>query len=75
MIDGLIISSDNLIFEEFNNNFSSEQNYLEYAPSYDSAIEIMDIASPDYVFVIEKNIKEGLHIVKQFVIQNEKTIS
>jgi DNA-binding NarL/FixJ family response regulator len=64
LIDGLIITSDNSIFEEFNNNFSSEQNYLEYAASLQAAVEIMDIASPDYIFIIEKNIKDIINIIK-----------
>ena len=63
MIDGLIITSDNLVFEEFNNDFSSEQNHFEYADSLESAYEILDMSMPDYIFVIEKDIKNIKNII------------
>jgi hypothetical protein len=63
LIDILIITSDNSIFEEFNNNFSSEQNHFEYSASLESAVEILDIAVPDYIFIIEKDINKTKNII------------
>ena len=63
MIDGLIISSDESIFEEFNNNFSSEDNHFLYAESVSTAIDMIDLEIPDYIFIIEKTIDLTIDII------------
>jgi hypothetical protein len=63
MIDGLIISSDESIFEEFNNNFASENNHFDYAGSVGSAIDMIDLEIPDYILIIEKTIDATIDII------------
>jgi hypothetical protein len=63
LIDGLIISSDETIFNEFNNNFSSENNHFLYAESVSIAIDMIDLEIPDYIFIIEKTIDLTIDII------------
>jgi hypothetical protein len=58
MVDGLVITRDKAIFEEFNINFSSERNHLEYADSPESAQEILKLEIPDYLVIMENSVKK-----------------
>ncbi len=55
MVEGLVITEDKFLFEEFNINFSSEQNHFEYADSADSARGIIGLEIPDFLVIIEKS--------------------
>jgi hypothetical protein len=63
LIDGLIITSEEAIFEEFNNNFSSENNHFHYAESVGNAIEMIDLEIPDYIIILEKRIDATIDII------------
>jgi len=57
MVDGLIISKDKTLFEEFNINFSGSLTSFEYADSIKSAIGTIDLIIPDYLIIIEKSVQ------------------
>jgi len=54
VIDTLIISADNVIFDELNAIFSSSSYNFEYADSTESAMDFLESEAPDFIFVIEK---------------------
>jgi hypothetical protein len=54
--DGLIISKDKTIFDEFNLNISSEVCNFEYANSVESAQEILELESLDFLLIADKNV-------------------
>jgi hypothetical protein len=58
MVEGLVITKEKSLFEEFNINFSSERNNFEYADSADSAREIIGLEIPDFLVIIEKSAKK-----------------
>ena len=58
MVEGLVITKEKSLFEEFNINFSSERNNFEYADSVDSAREIIGLEIPDFLVIIEKSAKK-----------------
>jgi hypothetical protein len=70
MVDGLIISSDKSLFEEFNINFSSNLTSFEYADSIESARSVIDLIIPDYLIIIEKNVQAAHELVKS-LYENE----
>jgi CheY-like chemotaxis protein len=63
MVDGLIISKDKILFEEFNFNFSPTLSSFEYADSVQSAKSIIDLIIPDYIIIIEKSVQAAYEIV------------
>jgi len=72
MVDGLIISKDKTMFEEFNINFSSTLTSFEYADSIESAISTIDLIIPDYLIIIEKSVKTVIEILDN-LFENETT--
>lgn len=70
MVDGLVISKDKTLFEEFNINFSSTLTSFEYADSIDSAISTIDLIIPDYLIIIEKSVTTVLEILEN-LFENE----
>lgn len=54
MLDGLIITLDKKVFEEFKNFLSSNQHHFEYAESLEAVEDIFEVDTPDYIFVVEK---------------------
>jgi CheY-like chemotaxis protein len=65
MVDGLVISKDKSLFEEFNINFSSTLTSFEYADSIESAKNTIDLIIPDYLIIIEKSVQEALEILNE----------
>lgn len=63
MVDGLIISKDKVVFEEFNINFSKTVTSLEYAESLESARNIIDMTIPDYIIIIEKSVQAVVELL------------
>ena len=63
MVDGLVISKDKTLFEEFYLNFSGNVTSLEYAESIESARNVIDIAIPDYLIIIEESVNKILDII------------
>ena len=63
MVDGLIISQDKTLFEEFYVNFSGNVTGLEYAESIESARNVIDLAIPDYLIIIDKSVNKILDII------------
>ena len=57
MVEGLVISKDKSLFEEFNMNFSGKLTSFEYADSIESAKNTMDLIIPDYLIIIEKSVQ------------------
>jgi hypothetical protein len=58
MVEGLVITEEKSLFEEFNIIFSSKRNHFEYADSTDSAREIIGLEIPDFLVIIEKSAKK-----------------
>jgi len=56
--DGLIITSNRAVFDEFNLNFSSELTTFEYAQSLNSAREALEWEMFDYLLIIEEKIED-----------------
>jgi hypothetical protein len=56
--DGLIITSDRAVFDEFNLNFSSELTNFEYAQSVQTAREALEWEMFDYLLIIEEKIED-----------------
>ncbi len=71
MIEGLVISGDKALFEEFNINLSSERTIFEYADSIESAHDIIELELPDYLVIIEKSVDEAFNIVNT-LFQNDE---
>ena len=63
MVDGLVISKDKFLFEEFNLNFSKTLTSFEYADSLEAAKSAIDLIIPDYLILIDKNVQEMLDIL------------
>jgi hypothetical protein len=63
--DGLIISSNRAVFDEFNMNFSSELTNFEYAQSVHTAQEALEWEMFDYLLIIEEKIEDV-----QLIMQN-----
>ncbi len=63
MVDGLIISKDKVVFEEFNINFSKTLTSFEYAESLESARNIIDLTIPDYIIIIEKSVQAVIELL------------
>ncbi len=66
MVDGLVISKDKSLFEEFNINFSGTLTSFEYADSIESARSAIDLIIPDYIIIIEKNVQTAHEILNNF---------
>jgi len=71
MINGLIITSENTLFEEFNELLSSEKNYFEYAENEDSAKEYLKVEIPDLILIAQKSVEE-IQQVLQMIHENER---
>jgi hypothetical protein len=56
--DGLIITSNRTLFDEFNLNFSSELTNFEYAQSLQSAKEALEWEMFDYLLIIEQKMED-----------------
>ena len=63
MIDGLIITSDKNIFDEFSINLSSDKSNFEYADSLPAAQELLELETFDYLIIIEKKIADIVGIL------------
>ena len=74
MVDGLVISKEKTLFEEFYVNFSGNLTSFEYADSIESARNAIDLLIPDYVIIIEKSVKTILEIINT-LFQNETIIN
>lgn len=70
MVDGLIISKDITMFEEFNMNFSGTLTTFEYADSVESARSAIDLIIPDYLIIIEKSVQVVQEILNN-LLENE----
>jgi hypothetical protein len=70
MVDGLVISNDKTMFEEFYINFSGNLTSVEYADSIESARNAIDLLIPDYLIIIEKSVKAVLDIINS-LFENE----
>ncbi len=70
MVDGLVISKDKSLFEEFNINFSGTLTSFEYADSIESARSAIDLIIPDYLIIIEKNVQTA-HEILNNLYENE----
>jgi CheY-like chemotaxis protein len=70
MVDGLVISKDKSLFEEFNINFSGTLTSFEYADSIESARSAIDLIIPDYIIIIEKNVQTA-HEILNNLYENE----
>jgi len=70
MVDGLVISKDKSLFEEFNINFSGTLTSFEYADSIESARSTIDLIIPDYLIVIEKSVRAAIEILNA-LFENE----
>jgi hypothetical protein len=63
LIDGLIVTSDKNIFDEFSINFSSDKSNFEYADSLPTAQELLELEPFDYLIIIEKEIADIVGIL------------
>lgn len=70
MVDGLVISKDKSLFEEFNINFSGTLTSFEYADSIESARSTIDLIIPDYLIIIEKSVQVAYEILNN-LYENE----
>jgi len=70
MVDGLVISKEKTLFEEFYINFSGNLTSFEYADSIETARNAIDLLIPDYVIIIEKKVKAILEIMNN-LFENE----
>ncbi|MCK4754999.1 MAG: DUF4388 domain-containing protein, partial [Calditrichia bacterium] len=70
MVDGLVISKDKSLFEEFNINFSGTLTSFEYADSIESARITIDLIIPDYLIIIEKSVQAAYEILNN-LYENE----
>ena len=70
MVDGLVISKDKSLFEEFNINFSGTLTSFEYADSIESARSTIDLIIPDYLIIIEKSVQAAYEILNN-LYENE----
>ena len=71
MIEGLVISEDKALFEEFNINLSSERHIFEYADSVESAAAIIELELPDYLIIFEKSVDDAFNIINSLFQKNE----
>jgi hypothetical protein len=69
--DGLIISSNRAVFDEFNLNFSSEVTTFEYAQSLNSAREALEWEMFDYLLIIEEK-TEDIQSIMQNLQRSEE---
>ena len=58
MVEGLVISENIALFEEFNINFSNEKNNVDYAHSPGTAKDLIAMEVPDYLVVIGESTGE-----------------
>jgi len=70
MVDGLVISNDKTMFEEFNMNFSGTLTSFEYADSIESARGAIELIFPDYLIIIEKSVQITQEIIND-LLENE----
>jgi len=70
MVDGLVISKDKTMFEEFNMNFSGTLTSFEYADSIESARGAIGLIIPDYLIIIEKSVQVAQEILNN-LFENE----
>jgi hypothetical protein len=70
MVDGLIISKDKILFEEFNINFSKKLTSFEYADSLEAAKSTIELIIPDYLILIDKSVQSMLDILNS-LFENE----
>ncbi len=70
MVDGIVISKDKSLFEEFNINFSRTLTSFEYADSIKSARSAIDLIIPDYLIIIEKSVQAAYEILNN-LYENE----
>lgn len=71
MIEGLVISEDKALFEEFNINLSSERHIFEYADSVETAAAIIELELPDYLIIFEKSVDEAFNMINSLFQKNE----
>jgi hypothetical protein len=64
MVEGLIISENISLFEEFNINFSDEKNSFEYANSSTAAKELIAMEMPDFLVVMENTAEQVQAVLK-----------
>lgn len=67
MIDTLIISTDNLIFDELNATFSSTSFNFEYADSTEAAMDFLESEAPDFILIIEKDFEKISDLLNKIV--------
>ena len=65
VIDTLIISADNLIFDELNAIFSSSSYNFEYADSIEAAMDFLESEAPDFIFIIENDFENITEILNK----------
>jgi hypothetical protein len=71
MVEGLVISKDIALFEEFNINFSDEKNSLEYANTASAAKDLISMEMPDYLVVMEESADKIQEILKELYVEEE----
>jgi len=65
MVEGLVISENIALFEEFNINFSNEKNNVDYAHSSAAAKDLIAMEVPDYLVVIGESTGKIQTILQQ----------
>ena len=65
MVEGLVISENIALFEEFNINFSNEKNNVDYAHSPGTAKDLIAMEVPDYLVVIGESTGEIQTILQE----------
>jgi len=65
MVEGLVISENIALFEEFNINFSNEKNNADYANSPGTAKDLIAMEVPDYLVVIGESTGEIQAILQE----------
>lgn len=64
MIDTLVISTENIIFDEINSLFPSSFFNFEYTDSIEAAVDFLESEAPDFIFIVEKDYDEIIKIIE-----------
>jgi len=65
MVEGLVISENIVLFEEFNINFSDEKNNVDYAHSSAAAKDLIAMEMPDYIVLVEESAGKAMALLKE----------
>ena len=65
MIDTLIISTEQTIYDELNTIFPSTDYNFEYADSIEAALHFLESEAPDFIFVVEREFDKNLEFLSK----------